>query len=67
MGRRPAATPAQELAQIQVRLPLDLRDQLQKAARERGLSTTALASRAVAYYLERLIPVEELKLTRDSA
>lgn len=54
-----------DIAQIQLRLPRPLRDRVHQAARERGLSANALAVRALDYYLERLIPVEELRFTRD--
>lgn len=48
-----------------VRLPPDLHDRLRVAAEERDLSVNYLVTKAVEEFLERLIPAEELRLTRD--
>ena len=48
-----------------LRLPADLHERLVAAASDRDLSVNWLVNRAIAEYLDRLIPVEELKWTRD--
>lgn len=45
-------------------LPTALHAELQKAAKERGYSTSFLVQKALEDYLPRLIPVEELALVR---
>lgn len=47
-----------------LRIPEDVHTALVEAARERGFSTNYLAVRAIEDFLARLIPVEELRLTR---
>lgn len=49
-----------------VRLKPDLHAKLRAEARARDLSVTYLLNRAVEDLLERLVPVDEWKLTRDS-
>lgn len=48
-----------------IRLPEDLHRQLREAADERDLSINYLVVKAVEEFLENLIPVEELRLTRS--
>lgn len=48
-----------------IRLPISLHTRLTEAAAERQLTMNRLARYAIEDYLERLIPVTELKLTRD--
>ena len=47
-----------------VRLPPELHDRLKQAAADRDLAVNYLIVRALEDYLDRLIPVEELQLTR---
>lgn len=47
-----------------IRFPADLHEQLRAAADERHLSINYLVVKAVEDFLERLIPADELKLTR---
>lgn len=49
-----------------IRFAPDLHDRLVAAARERDLSANFLANRAVEEFLDRLIPVDELRFTRDT-
>ncbi len=49
-----------------IRFPDELHDQLVRAADERDLSINYLVVKAVADFLPRLIPAEELTLTRAS-
>lgn len=48
-----------------IRLRPDVHERLQIAADERDVSMNWLVGRAVADYLDRLIPVDEMKWTRD--
>ena len=47
-----------------IRVPERLHEQLVQAAQERDLSVNYLVVRAIEDFLERLIPAEELRLTR---
>lgn len=47
-----------------IRFPEGLHDQLVQAAEERDLSVNYLVVRAVQDFLPRLVPAEELSLTR---
>jgi predicted transcriptional regulator len=47
-----------------IRFPDELHDQLKQAADERGLSINFVVVEAVKEFLDRLIPVEEFRLTR---
>lgn len=47
-----------------VRLPEALHDQLRQAADDRGLSVNYMVVKALEDFLGRLIPADELKLTR---
>lgn len=49
-----------------IRFPDDLHEQLVRAAEDRDLSVNYLVVKAVQDYLPRLIPAEELTLTRAS-
>ncbi len=49
-----------------IRLPEDLHRRLREAADERDLSINYLVVKAVEEFLDNLIPVEELWLTRSS-
>lgn len=59
-GPRPRATVA-----TSVRLSQGTHDRLGHAARERGVSARYLIERAVDEFLDRLIPPEEIRWTRD--
>ena len=48
-----------------VRLEPELHAKATAAAEERVISMNLLITRALKYYLERLIPVDEVKWTRD--
>lgn len=50
---------------VSIRLPEDVHERLRVAAEERDLSMNYLAHRAIVQFLDRLIPVDEWKLTRD--
>ncbi len=47
-----------------IRFPVDLHEALTKAAEERDLSINYLVNKAVEEFLPRLIPANELKLTK---
>lgn len=47
-----------------MRLPRDLHAQLRASAEERELSVNYLVVRALTYYLDRLIPADEIELIR---
>jgi predicted transcriptional regulator len=47
-----------------IRFPVDLHARLQQAADERGFSVNFMVVKAVEDFLNRLIPADELKLTR---
>ena len=48
-----------------IRFPEELHERLRAAADERHYSINFMVVKAVEDFLERLIPVEDLKLTRD--
>jgi predicted transcriptional regulator len=50
-----------------VRFPPELLARLQQAAAERDLSANYLVNRAVEEFLDRLIPVDEIRWTREDA
>jgi len=50
---------------LAVRLPPHLRDELRAAADDRDLSVNFLVVKAVEDFLRRLVPADELRLTRD--
>ena len=56
--RKPRTTTA-------IRFPDDLHERLQTAAEERDFSINFLVVKAVEDFLGRLIPADELRLTRD--
>lgn len=47
-----------------LRVPRDLHERLKLAAEERQVAVNLLAVKALEDYLDRLIPVEDLRLTR---
>lgn len=47
------------------RLPTDLHERLMAAAAERDVSANFLVVKAVDHFLDRLLPVEEMRWTRD--
>lgn len=49
---------------VPLRMPPDLHERIAVAAAERGLSVSILAKLAFEDYLDRLIPIDELVLTR---
>ena len=61
---RPKTQPDDRVA-TQIRLNKELHDGLVVAAGERDLSVNWLVNAAIKEYLDRLIPVSELRLTRD--
>lgn len=48
-----------------VRLPDDLHARLKAASEERDLSMTVMVNKAVTQFLDRLIPVDEIRRTRS--
>jgi predicted transcriptional regulator len=55
-----------DLVGLMIRVPRELRDRLNEEAAARDISAAWLARVAISRYLDRLIPVDELRLTRDS-
>lgn len=51
--------------QVCVRFPPELHDRLAAEAEAREVSMNWLVTRAVTQFLDRLIPIEEWRLTRD--
>lgn len=49
-----------------IRLPAEQHERLHAAADERGLSVNYLITHAVREFLDRLVPIEEFRLTRES-
>lgn len=47
-----------------IRLPVDLHQRLSVAAEEREVSVNYLVNKAIADFLDRLIPADEIMLTR---
>lgn len=47
-----------------IRFPDELHERLKEAAEERGLSINYVVVKAVEEFLDRLIPIEEFRLTR---
>jgi hypothetical protein len=60
-----SSTKATHVSATAIRFPAELHDQLRVAADERHLSINYLVVKAVEDFLNRLIPADELKLTRD--
>ena len=58
--------PSKQRTATAIRFPDDLHDQLKRAADERDLSINYLVVKAVEQFLPRLIPAEELTLTRSA-
>jgi predicted HicB family RNase H-like nuclease len=61
----PRKKPDEERVTTAVRFPKTLHLRLHEAANARELSANFLIVKAVEQYLERLIPSEEFRLTRD--
>ena len=61
----PAMTKDNAKSATAIRFPENLHERLRLAAEERHYSINYLVVRAVEDFLERLIPADELKLTRD--
>ena len=49
-----------------VRLPVTVHERLREAAEERQVSVNLLVEKAIDDYLARLVPVDELELTRPN-
>lgn len=60
-----ATPPRTDRTATAIRFPEDLHDRLRTAAGERDLSINYLVVKAVEDFLGRLIPADELRLTRD--
>ena len=56
-----------ELVEIRFKIPAELKERLDTAAEERLFSSNKLAELAIEHFLERLVPVSELNLTREPA
>jgi hypothetical protein len=63
MGRPERMT--EDRVQTTIRIPAVTIERLHAAATERDISVSQLASKAIADYLDRLVPIAELRLTRD--
>ncbi len=57
--------PQREVSATAIRFPPELHDRIRDAARERGHSINFMTVLAVEQLLDRLIPADEVKLTRD--
>ncbi len=57
--------PSEKRVSVYVRIPEELHTAIAAAAAERDLSLNYLANRAVADFLDRLIPPDEIQWTRD--
>ncbi len=64
MAKR-APQPSETRSATAIRFPEELHEQLRRAADERHFSINFLVVKAVEDFLSRLIPANELKLTRD--
>jgi len=62
---RTATADAGNRSATAIRFPEDVHERLRVAAEERHFSINFLVVRAVEDFLDRLIPADELKLTRD--
>lgn len=60
-----ASAQAKARTNTAIRFPPELHEELRVAAEERGLAINYLVVAAVREFLERLIPADELRLTRD--
>lgn len=56
---------AEEVVQLSLRVPTELHERLVEAAQERLVSVNWLAVKAISDFMDRLIPVDELALTRE--
>jgi predicted HicB family RNase H-like nuclease len=61
-----STTASKQRTATAIRFPDELHDQLKAAAEERDLSINYLVVKAVEQFLPRLIPANELTLTRAS-
>lgn len=48
-----------------IRMSPELHERLRKACEERDVTMNWMTCRAIEYYLDRLIPVEEIKWVKD--
>lgn len=64
--RKGRGEPQHRPGRLCVRLPALLHEQLREAAEERDVSMTWLITKAVQDLLEHLLPVEEIRWTRDA-
>lgn len=60
------ASPSKQRTATAIRFPDDLHEQLRQAADERDLSVNYLVVKAVQQFLPKLIPADELTLTRST-
>ncbi len=67
MGHMPRTREHDKRTSTAVRFPPELHQRLKAAADERDLSINYLVVRAVTDFLDRLIPADEWKLTKDDA
>jgi len=51
---------------LHLRIPIELNDRLERAADERVLSTNLFVSKAIEYFLDHLVPVEEVLRTKEN-
>lgn len=67
MARRRTETATEKRITTAIRFPPDLHRRLHEEAEARELSANFLVVKAVEEFLDRLIPSEEFRLTRDKA
>ena len=59
--------PAKPRTTTAIRFPPELHEKLTQAAADRDLSINYIVVKAVEQFVERLLPVDEIKWTKDSA
>jgi predicted HicB family RNase H-like nuclease len=64
-GRGNRRTADASRTQMSIRIPNELRERLKAAADERDLGMNYLAVRAITEFLDRLVPVEDIRWTRS--
>lgn len=65
MATKTAPSKSTALSATAIRFPTEMHEQLRVAAEDRHLSINYLVVKAVEDFLDRLIPADEIKLTRD--
>jgi len=50
---------------VNVQISAELAEDVSAAAAERGWSRATFVDRAIVYYMERLVPIDEMQFTRE--